>query len=386
MRRHRWLLWLTVLTLLLPVCSLSEGLPVITQFPFDQTVPAGGSFTLTAAAQGAESVSWRLVNSETGEMLNASQAARRFPGLSVNDYFSASITFAAVPKELDGWEVFCRFTNSAGFVDTPTAILHVTGEGGQPSVSAAGLMPDNELVPTGRSEDAQPAERPKVVRAVGAVLQRLNDEGRATGETFTEIDLTKSPEGKATFAITADLAKGQSVDYWLIDGVRYDFVYSVKTFTVYGWSEPAVFEAVPKNADSRSQPFGPPPEEERIVSTVNARLYFPKANGKNGSGPYTRFDFTHDYTNPYSGQTEAGGHITIRVVAVVPNGGRQYAYGTVVQTQATVLGWRFNDARLYFSSNITSFIVRGLDRTMEYEPIFSSARRIQTQYPPIWYN
>ena len=82
-------------------------------------------------------------------------------------------------------------------------------------------------------------------------------------------------------------------------------------------------------------------------------------NDKNkaSGGSFTEFDFTDDFTNNATGETEQGGRVTVRVAASIPEG-------------KLVTYWRFNGARLNFNSDVTSFVVENLAESMLYQPVF----------------
>ena len=80
-------------------------------------------------------------------------------------------------------------------------------------------------------------------------------------------------------------------------------------------------------------------------------------NGKASGGYFTSFDFTEDFTNRATNQTEQGGCVTVKVSASIPEG-------------MGVTFWRFSGARLNFNSDVTSFVVENLSDSMVYQPYF----------------
>ena len=174
--------------------------------------------------------------------------------------------------------------------------------------------------------------------------------------------------------VTADPPSGKTVEYWVIDGVRYDFKPRVPaTFTVENATDSIIIEAVCKGEESLTL-LSPSAIEEMItgetliVDTIHARLCHIREDDKGAGGWLTSFDFTEDYMNRATKQPESGGQVTVRVKATVPKG-------------KTIAYWKFDDVHIDFDKNITEMIVRSLNVSKTYEPVFIKKTTNQQQPP-----
>lgn len=162
---------------------------------------------------------------------------------------------------------------------------------------------------------------------------------------------------------TLEIKADRKPEYWVINGVRYDFEDTVPdSFILSGARSSMTIEAVPKNSgsatllsenDIQAMRTG----ETLIVDTIHAKLCHVRAKGSGAGGWITEFDFTDDYINRATNSWERGGQVTCRVRADIPNG-KKISY------------WKFNEAKLDFNTNVTQFLVRTLNASMTYEPIF----------------
>lgn len=96
----------------------------------------------------------------------------------------------------------------------------------------------------------------KKVTTINAEMQFLDEKGKVGGDPFTEFvfeedyiqPLTQQTVegGKITVRVKAVIPSGYMVDYWLINGIRYDFTNTVSSFTVTELTEATVYEVVLK--------------------------------------------------------------------------------------------------------------------------------------------
>ena len=105
--------------------DLRYQLPVVLRDPGSCTVEEGGSCSLEAAYRNAVWASWYFVSPDD-QVFKYSEVNRVFPGLQVIDGMYSSMTLKNVPAGMDGWQVFCRYTNYRGYTDTQTALISVT--------------------------------------------------------------------------------------------------------------------------------------------------------------------------------------------------------------------------------------------------------------------
>ncbi len=210
-----------------------------------------------------------------------------------------------------------------------------------------------------------------VVTAVGCKLQLLDKNNKAAGEKMTEIDFSsgyynpntkQSISGYIDFCATADTS---NVEYWVINGTRYDFEgHAPKVITVRDLEDSMTIEAVGKNAAattviSADEVTG---GSTRVIkASKNAKLCFVTDTDRGAGGWKDSFDFTNDFVNAATEKGEQGGRVTMRVKAELDNS-KKLDY------------WVINGVRFYFDTAVESFIVRDLTRSTTY------AASISTRY------
>lgn len=279
-----------------------------------------------------------------------------------------AIALLSEGQKVKGWKLNGELV--PGFTDN----FFVFNANGNTVVEA--LLNDDAVKPqeTGKQDD--PAAVSTVIRksdtvivkAVGASLQYLDDNGKGAGDAHSKIDFTNAyvnpvtgkdaPAKCADFLVTADNPHSSAIDYWVLNGVRYDFVNTVRYITVTGLTEDLTIEVVYKNGDSEtlksdSEIQAAKTGEKLIVSCENAKLRFAKGNGSASGDAFTEFDFTDSYVNKSSGKTVQGGSIALKVSANL----------------SKVAYWELNGAKFTFSTDtITYFIVKNLDCPMKYVP------------------
>lgn len=218
-----------------------------------------------------------------------------------------------------------------------------------------------------RKEDEQNAREKVVITAIGAKLQYLDAGGSGSGENFETIDFTRDyvnpvtgkevTGGTASFKITADYPHSDRIDYWVIDGVRYDFATTVKSITFTKVAHSMTIEVVYKS--KKSQTYGnknymkAPAGENLVVKTVNSKLRHVRSTATGNCPAMTEFDFTNDYKNLATGLMTDGGSINIKVY-------------TTVSSNVKVHSWDFDEANLIFNTPITYMFVRGLNTSKTY--------------------
>lgn len=204
------------------------------------------------------------------------------------------------------------------------------------------------------------------VTTIGAYIQAADSSGRGIGERYGSVTL----DGVQNLFITADVPSGNKISYWVINGVRYDFNETVKTILLKNIDQSFTFEAVYSKSGSttllspaaiQAQRTGFPLE----LQTINAQLCHITETGKGAGGWIKYFNFTNDYFNRATNEREDGGQVTARIKAQIPKGRK-------------VKGWKFDQTELYFNRTVTHFVVRTLNDSMTYEPIFSAAKKKTT--------
>ena len=205
--------------------------------------------------------------------------------------------------------------------------------------------------------------------AVGALIAPVNSKKAGVAS------MVVTEEDNVTF--TAQIPKKAKIAYWVINGVRYDFLKTVRilrmtkfdaSFTievVYNTTEPETLLSADVIQAGRTG-------ELLTVACKRCKLSHVKGDGHSGGGWIRDFDFTEDYTNRATGNTEKGGQLSFRVKA--DNTGTQRAPAGTVVTSRTVRGWRFNGTEVYPNVNINEFLVHTLNIPMTYEPIMGGSQ------------
>ena len=236
----------------------------------------------------------------------------------------------------------------------------------------------------GSVQTASPAvQKPETVRMDN--MLPTNGEGDVTIQAYgAYIEYTSKNSGKYSAVsfdkpvkvkVTADLPKGKTIDYWVIDGVRYDFKSKIpNSFTLDNVTDSMIVEAVAKGQSSQTILSASTIQEIRtgetlIVNTIHAKLCHVRDDLKGAGGWITSFDFTNDYSNRATKQWEDGGQVTVRVKATIPKG-KKISY------------WKFNDVKIDFDKNVTEMIVHTLNVSKTYEPVFGKTTTKKQGDPP----
>ncbi|MBR4473851.1 MAG: hypothetical protein IKS55_09465 [Oscillospiraceae bacterium] len=122
------------------------GSPVVTKSPTDETVKPGGSCWFVAEHNGAQLARWRFISPE-GQDMQYDEAGKLFPNMQILQGEYSHMKLVNIPADLDGWRVYCRYSNKAGSIDTKTATIHVTADG-NPGVNGAAGAPTVTKSPT----------------------------------------------------------------------------------------------------------------------------------------------------------------------------------------------------------------------------------------------
>ena len=198
-----------------------------------------------------------------------------------------------------------------------------------------------------------------LLNTVGAVIQQAEGNNKAKGAERTEMKVT----AEDNVIVTAKIPKGSSLDYWVINGVRYDFLRTVKWMRITAFDRSWTIEAVYKK--TRAETLHSPEEIQAarngsilLAQVKNGEMCHIKDGTKGGGGWITSFDFTEDYENRATGASEKGGQLTAKIRASIPRGRH-------------VAGWKLDETKFYQPAQVNDFIVRMLDTSLIYEPIFS---------------
>ncbi|MBR4472937.1 MAG: hypothetical protein IKS55_04805 [Oscillospiraceae bacterium] len=104
-----------------------SSLPRITKDPTGETVAAGGSAQFITRYENAVNAEWHFVSPDGTRDLVYTQAQTEFPTLQIVGGSTKDLTLNAIPAELNGWKVYCRFSNSNGAANSGSALITVQG-------------------------------------------------------------------------------------------------------------------------------------------------------------------------------------------------------------------------------------------------------------------
>ena len=220
-----------------------------------------------------------------------------------------------------------------------------------------------------RTATAEPAGGHYTLKAIGAVIQEAESNSKGKGQEMTELAVAADDN----VIVTAQIPKGSKLDYWVINGIRYDFLRTVKWMRITAFDRSWTIEAVCRKAEAETLRSEEEIQAARTGNTLIAKvnrgeMCHIKNGTKGGGGWMTSFDFTADYNNRATGAQEKGGQLTARIRASIPKGKR-------------VAGWKLDETKFYFPATINDFVVRTLDTSMTYEPIYGTEPAKPTEPP-----
>ncbi len=130
-------------TALITVTTGTDGAPRVTKSPTGETVNVGGSCSFVARYEDAIWAEWHFVSPDGTRDMVYTEAAMQFPTLEIVDGFASTMRLRNIPAELNGWRVYCRFSNNVGATNTLSALITVRG---QTPIEIPILPPSNEAV------------------------------------------------------------------------------------------------------------------------------------------------------------------------------------------------------------------------------------------------
>ena len=102
------------------------GAPTVTKSPTGETVKVGDNAYFVAKENGAILARWHFVSPDGKTDLQYDEAAKQFPGVQIINGEYSTMQLKNITKDLDGWKVYCRYSNKAGYTDTDMATITVT--------------------------------------------------------------------------------------------------------------------------------------------------------------------------------------------------------------------------------------------------------------------
>lgn len=290
--------------------ALAASRPTIGKQPQNQTVEENGTCTLSAYADGCTGITWRFCNADGSVDEPFTNAVNYFSGLKFTGKNNHNLKLENIPAAMNGWYIYCRYTNKAGRSETNKVTITVTDKTGLPVGGNAISAPDVEQ----ESSAGRPVGSEKILTAYNCTFQFLQDNGKAGGEAQTMLNFSKyytnpvtgntCPGGLLNCKVSAQPDEGMQVVCWVINGVRYYFDEPIDSFTIYNLSSAMNVEAIYAAA--------------------------PAAASKNA----------------------------MQVTADIPEG-------------SIITGWKFNEATLYFNTYVTHFAADNVYKGMVYEPLYA---------------
>lgn len=105
----------------------ASNLPIITKSPTDETVNEGGSAMFVARYENAIWAVWHFVSPDKQTDMTYEAAQTRWPNMEIVNGMYSTMTLRNIPLDLNGWTVYCRYTNNSGSTDTKSALITVKG-------------------------------------------------------------------------------------------------------------------------------------------------------------------------------------------------------------------------------------------------------------------
>ena len=108
-----------------PVPTPVAGPPKITKHPTAETVTETGECWFIANYENAIWAEWRFVSPNGSRDINYVEAQKEFPTLTIINGHTKDLKLENIPLSLNGWKVYCRFSNNYGSMNTNTALIKV---------------------------------------------------------------------------------------------------------------------------------------------------------------------------------------------------------------------------------------------------------------------
>ena len=128
------------------LAPVSPNAPVIKKNPTGETVNAGGKCQFVTRYENAKWAVWHFVSPDGTRDIDYLEAGKEFPTLKIINGYGKDMTLDKIPAELNGWKVYCRFSNDSASADTTAALITVKGSGTGSGSSAAPSNPNAPVV------------------------------------------------------------------------------------------------------------------------------------------------------------------------------------------------------------------------------------------------
>ena len=92
-----------------------------------ETVDKGGNCWFVAKADNYQSLAWHFVSPDGQTDLTGAAVQEAHPEMEILNATTPNLQLKSIPYSANGWRVFCRYTNAAGYKDTDAALITVRG-------------------------------------------------------------------------------------------------------------------------------------------------------------------------------------------------------------------------------------------------------------------
>ena len=194
------------------------GLPVVTKSPTAETVEPGGAAVFVAKQEGAFWALWHFVSPDGTRDLVYTDAAREFPALQITGGDQGTLRLSNIPAELNGWKVYCAYSNGAGSVNTLSALITVKQTATAQTTTGGAQI----VIPSSGST----ADQGFNGRWAEEIAGRCNITMTYAGEGRSKVNVTWSGSAfeRAVWNMTADVTGYDTMTYS-------DAEYHVETYT-----------------------------------------------------------------------------------------------------------------------------------------------------------
>ncbi len=108
-----------------PTPTPKPQVPIITKSPTSETVKEGGSCSFVAGYENAIWAVWHFVSPDGTIDITYDKAMKVFPYATIKDGMYSTMYLSNITYNMNGWKVYCRYSNNAGYADTASALLTV---------------------------------------------------------------------------------------------------------------------------------------------------------------------------------------------------------------------------------------------------------------------
>ena len=108
-----------------PTQNIRELFPRVTKSPTSEVVKEGGSCYFIANYENATIAVWHFVSPDGQIDMTYTGAQEFFAPVEIIDGMYSTMQLKNIPYSLDGWKVYCRYSNNYGSINTNSATITV---------------------------------------------------------------------------------------------------------------------------------------------------------------------------------------------------------------------------------------------------------------------